>query len=204
FIGRKDDQVKIRGYRIELGEIENALSSLSGVNQSCVLAKPDANGNSRLVAYVVTEESLDKGAIQVALQEHLPDYMVPQLWVELEEMPLTNNGKVDKKALPEPDSEGLSTKEYVAPGTAIEVQLAAIWQNLLGVEKVGIYDNFFELGGHSLLATRLVSTIRKELEVEIAIRDIFIQPTLKGLSNYLAQQEKGRLLPEVTRADQRL
>ncbi|MEM6803779.1 MAG: amino acid adenylation domain-containing protein, partial [Bacteroidota bacterium] len=202
-IGRKDDQVKIRGYRIELGEIENALSSLPGIGQCCVLAREDSNGNKRLIAYVVIAGDLDKEALQTALQENLPEYMVPTLWVELDEMPLTNNGKIDKKSLPKPDESGLSSKEYVAPRTATEAQVAAIWQDVLGVEKVGIYDNFFELGGHSLLATRLVAMIRKELDKEIAIRDVFNHTTVERLTAYLAQQEGGTLLPKVTNVKER-
>nr|WP_263363133.1 phosphopantetheine-binding protein [Flavobacterium collinsii] len=107
------------------------------------------------------------------------------IWVELEEIPLTSNGKLDRKALPDPDSSDLSTKEYVGPRTDTEKQLTEIWQNLLGVEKVGIYDNFFELGGHSLLVTRLVSIIRDELSIEISIREIFKFSTVDELSSYL-------------------
>ncbi|MEM0939406.1 MAG: amino acid adenylation domain-containing protein [Bacteroidota bacterium] len=197
FIGRKDNQVKIRGYRIELGEIENTLSSLSGVSQCCVLAKADGNGNNRLIAYVVADGDLDEAArmesqteswkafLQRQLQEHLPEYMVPQLWVQLEDMPLTVGGKLDRKALPEPDSSALSSKEYAGPRTETEEQLVAIWQELLGVEKVGVYDNFFELGGHSLLATRLVATIVKELKVDIMIQDVFNFITIDEMSAYL-------------------
>ncbi|MGO4773924.1 AMP-binding protein, partial [Flavobacterium sp. W22_SRS_FK3] len=132
FIGRKDDQVKIRGYRIELGEIENVLSSLPGVTQCCVLAKEDTNGTKSLVGYVVLEEALDKEALQNQLKLSLPDYMVPMIWVALEVLPLTNNGKLDKKSLPDPDGSALSSKEYVAPRNETEAQLAAIWQELLG------------------------------------------------------------------------
>ena len=185
YVGRKDSQVKVRGYRIELGEIENALSLLSEVNQSCVLAKKDATGSNILVGYIVVEGALDKKQLQDQLQESLPEYMVPQLWVELEEMPLTANGKLDRKSLPDIDETVLSSKEFVAPRTEIEEQLASIWQELLGVEKVGVYDNFFELGGHSLLATRLVSMVSKELEVEVMIKDIFSFVNIDELSTYL-------------------
>ncbi|OXB20659.1 phosphopantetheine-binding protein, partial [Flavobacterium tructae] len=189
YIGRKDDQVKIRGYRIELGEIENALSSLAGINQCCVLAKEDTAGNKRLVGYVVLEGELNKETLQNQLKLCLPEYMVPQLWVTLEKMPLTSNGKLDKKALPDPDGSDLSSSEYVAPRNETEIQLAAIWQNLLGVEQIGIYDNFFELGGHSLLATRLVSMIRKEFEIEITIKDIFEFTRIEELGTYLRHKE---------------
>ncbi|WP_035089086.1 non-ribosomal peptide synthetase, partial [Aquimarina muelleri] len=166
FIGRVDDQVKIRGYRIELGEIESVLSSLDVVIQCCVLVKEDSLGEKCLVGYVVVEGDLDKEEIQQYLKLSLPEYMVPTVWVEMEVMPLTNNGKLDKKALPEPDGSESSAKTYVAPESEIEVQLVEIWQDLLGLENIGIHDNFFELGGHSLLATRLVSKIRKELSIE--------------------------------------
>ncbi|HBV14238.1 non-ribosomal peptide synthetase [Chryseobacterium carnipullorum] len=203
FLGRKDNQVKIRGYRIELGEIENILSGLPGVTQSCVLAKQDSDGNSRLVAYVARENGLDKELLQSQLEERLPEYMVPRLWVELDEMPLTSNGKLDRKALPDIDSSALSTKAYVAPRTEIEEQLTAIWHELLKIEKVGIHDNFFELGGHSLLATRLVSMIRKEMDVEVTIRDVFAYTTIGTLGAYLLQQEKGILLPEIIKVEER-
>ena len=189
FIGRKDDQVKIRGYRIELGEIENVLSSLPGVTQCCVLAKEDAVGSKRLVGYVVLEDALDKERLQEQLRSTLPEYMVPMIWIALEKFPLTSNGKLDKKALPDPDGSELSSKEYVAPRNETEAQLAEIWQNLLGVEQVGVHDNFFELGGHSLLATRLVSMIRKEIEIEITIKDVFEFTKIEELSTYLRHKE---------------
>ncbi|WP_281925788.1 amino acid adenylation domain-containing protein, partial [Flavobacterium collinsii] len=178
FIGRKDDQVKIRGYRIELGEIENVLSSIAGIIHCCVLAKEDSNYNKRLIGYVVAEGKLDRAALQEQLKLSLPEYMVPMIWVELAELPLTSNGKLDRKALPDPDSSDLSTKEYIAPRTETEGKLAQIWQNLLGVEKVGVYDNFFELGGHSLLVVKLVATINKLLNTNINIIDIFKYPTI--------------------------
>ncbi|REG90461.1 non-ribosomal peptide synthetase, partial [Flavobacterium aquicola] len=197
YIGRKDDQVKIRGYRIELGEIENILSSLAGVTQCCVLAKEDTNGSKRLVGYIVFEDDFDKEVLQNQLKLSLPEYMVPQLWVTLEEMPLTSNGKLDKKSLPDPNSSELSSKEYVAPRNETEVQLAVIWQNLLGVERVGIHDNFFELGGHSLLATRLVSMIRKELHIEVSIREVFEHTTISELGTHISAQSEGVLLPTI-------
>ncbi|CAA9203061.1 amino acid adenylation domain-containing protein [Flavobacterium collinsii] len=178
FIGRKDDQVKIRGYRIELGEIENVLSSIAGIIHCCVLAKEDSNDTKRLIGYVVAEGKLDRAALQEQLKLSLPEYMVPMIWVELAELPLTSNGKLDRKALPDPDSSDLSTKEYIAPRTETEGKLAQIWQNLLGVEKVGVYDNFFELGGHSLLVVKLVATINKLLNTNINIIDIFKYPTI--------------------------
>ncbi|SFJ90194.1 non-ribosomal peptide synthetase, partial [Myroides guanonis] len=185
YIGRKDDQVKIRGYRIELGEIENILSSLPGVTQCCVLAKEDTVGNKRLVGYVVPEGDFDKEVLQNQLKLSLPEYMVPQLWVTLDAMPLTGNGKLDKKSLPNPDSSELSSKEYVAPRNETETQLAEIWQELLGVEQVGIYDDFFELGGHSLLVVRLMSRLQA-LDFHILAKDIFASPTIASISDKLS------------------
>ncbi|WP_144716314.1 non-ribosomal peptide synthetase [Flavobacterium anhuiense] len=195
YIGRKDNQVKIRGYRIELGEIENALSLVAGISQCCVLAKEDASGNIRLVGYVVSEEKLDKTYLQDQLKSSLPEYMVPMIWVELDQMPLTSNGKLDRKSLPEPESSDLSTKEYVAPRTEREEQLAAIWQNLLGIEKVGIHDNFFELGGHSLLAVQLISRLQK-LDFHIGVKDIFAGPTIALMSERLSSLSLVYRVPE--------
>ena len=199
-LGRIDDQVKIRGYRIELGEIESVLNQSEQVSQGAVLAKEDSNGNKRLVGYVVPEGAFDKQGIQAYLQAKLPDYMVPALWVELQSMPLTPNGKTDRKALPDPEMTDITTA-YVAPRNETETRLVQIWQELLGIERVGIHDNFFELGGHSLLAMRVVSAIRRALDLELNIRDLFAHPTIVGLSAYLGEQIRGTLLPEIVAAD---
>ncbi|MEM0939407.1 MAG: amino acid adenylation domain-containing protein, partial [Bacteroidota bacterium] len=203
FIGRKDDQVKIRGYRIELGEIEKTLSMVPGVQQCCIVAREDHHGDKHLMAYFVTAETGKKTFLQEQLLQRLPKYMVPKLWVRLDELPLTSSGKVDRKSLPEPEGSALSNSAYVAPGTKTEVQLASIWQDLLGIEKVGIHDDFFELGGHSLMAVRLVSMIRKEMEIELAIQDIFLHTTIDRLGAYLDVQDKGTAVPKVTTAEQR-
>ncbi|SFJ90098.1 phosphopantetheine-binding protein, partial [Myroides guanonis] len=138
-----------------------------------------------LVGYVVLEDELDKERLQNQLKLSLPEYMVPMIWIQLESFPLTTNGKLNKRLLPDPDNSDLSSREYVAPRNETEVELAEIWQELLGIDKVGIYDNFFELGGHSLLATRLVSMIRKELHIEISIREIFEHTTIVELSSLI-------------------
>ncbi|WP_189457591.1 non-ribosomal peptide synthetase, partial [Aquimarina muelleri] len=183
YLGRKDDQVKIRGYRIELGEIEHALSKLAGIQSSCVLAREDVNGNKRLIGYIVVEGEFDKESIQEELKLSLPDYMVPQLWVELDEMPLTSNGKLNKKSLPEPDSSDLSTQVYVAPRNETELQLVKIWKELLGVEQIGIYDNFFELGGDSIISIRLISKINETFDKHIQLRDLFNYSNIQGFSD---------------------
>ncbi|WP_229809320.1 phosphopantetheine-binding protein, partial [Aquimarina muelleri] len=150
---------------------------------------------------VVVEGDLDKEKIQNELKLGLSDYMVPRIWVELDAMPLTSNGKLDRKSLPEPNSLDFSTKEYVAPRNELEIKLAETWQELLGVEQIGIYDNFFELGGHSLLATRLVSMIRKELSIEIEIADIFEYSTISSLGSHVSVQSEGVFLPAIVIED---
>ncbi|MEM9338700.1 MAG: amino acid adenylation domain-containing protein, partial [Bacteroidota bacterium] len=185
FVGRKDTQVKVRGYRIELGEIENVLASVSGITQSCVLAREDGYVDKRLIGYVVMEGALDKEFLQDQLQQKLPEYMVPRWWVALEEMPLTVNGKLDRKALPDLDHSALLTKGYAAPGTELEMALTEIWQELLGIEKVGIYDNFFELGGHSLLIVHLISSINKRLNAEVPFAFVFKYPTISEFAAHV-------------------
>jgi amino acid adenylation domain-containing protein len=195
-LGRMDDQVKIRGYRIELGEIDSVLNQVEQVKLGVVVAKADSNGNKRLVGYVVAKETFDKQVIQSYLAAKLPDYMVPALWVELDQIPLTANGKIDRKALPDPELADMAA-EYVAPRNATEQALASIWQDLLAADRIGIYDNFFELGGHSLLAMRVVSAIRSQMGMEIAVKDLFVYPTIASLSVYLNLHGTDSTLPAI-------
>ncbi|MCW3467113.1 non-ribosomal peptide synthase/polyketide synthase [Chitinophaga nivalis] len=202
FVGRADNQVKIRGYRIELGEIENVLQQSEGVVQCVVLAKADATGGKRLVAYIVAAPGFDKEGIQTWLKAQLPDYMVPVLWVTLDEMPLTVNGKVNHKALPDPDAGDLIGRSYTAPRNTIENTLVNIWQELLGIQRIGIYDNFFELGGHSLLAIRLMGAIRKALSAELIVKDLFVHTNIASLAAYVQQQQgSGTLLPVISKQE---
>lgn len=201
FVGREDDQVKIRGHRIELGEIENILSSIPKVISCCVLVKEDEKGNKNLVGYTVSDNSLSNELFQEALKSKLPEYMVPRLWEKLEKMPLTPNGKIDKKALQKIKLNNQPTKNYELAQTTTEKQLTKIWKELLGVEKIGINDNFFELGGHSLLATRLASTIRKEMNVEIPIQLTFTHPTIALLSKELLLNSEEIVIPLITLQD---
>ena len=197
YLGRIDDQLKIRGYRIEPGEIENMLQQSELVSQAVVLAREDKEGNKHLVGYVVAEGMFNREAITSYLKAKLPEYMVPALWVQLETLPLTVNGKIDRKALPDPDASGLESSEYVAPRSEVETKLAEIWQELLDVERVGVQDNFFELGGDSLLAIRLISAIRRELVVEMPISDIFEYPTISLLAAQLPGQSGTTILPYI-------
>ncbi|MBB6498037.1 non-ribosomal peptide synthase/polyketide synthase [Pedobacter cryoconitis] len=182
YLGRIDDQVKVRGFRIELGEIENVLQQYESISQAVVIVKADANGNKRLVAYLSAEAGYDKEIMLNWLKGLLPDYMVPSFFIKLAALPLTANGKIDKKALPDPDTNELLATAYAAPRNPLEEALAVIWQDMLGITRVGIYDNFFELGGLSLLVIGLVSVIKKELKVKLQVRDIFNYPTIDSLA----------------------
>jgi len=157
-----------------------------------VLTKEDKQGNKRLVGYVVSEGTFDKHATQAYLQTKLPEYMVPALWVQLDSLPLTPNGKIDRKVLPDPELTDMVI-EYVAPRNATEAALAAIWQELLGVDRIGIHDNFFEIGGHSLLAMGVVSGVRKALGTEINVRDIFINSSISKLAGHIKANNKKKL-----------
>ncbi|MGN6151693.1 MAG: MupA/Atu3671 family FMN-dependent luciferase-like monooxygenase, partial [Lysobacteraceae bacterium] len=184
YLGRNDFQVKIRGFRIELGEIEARLAACAGVREAAVLAREDAPGDKRLVAYftAVPGAHVSIDILRSELRDQLPDYMVPSVFVMLDTFALTANGKLDRKALPMPDGDALDRPEYEAPRTRDEVAIAELWQELLGVARVGRHDNFFELGGHSLLAARFVAELRARTGAELALRSIFEGPTLRALA----------------------
>jgi hypothetical protein len=206
YLGRADDQVKVRGYRVELGEIESALLEQPGVAEAVVAAREDAPGDRRLVAYVVGEggRQVAASALRAALAARLPDYMVPGAVVQLERVPLTPSGKVDRRALPEPDAAALERGAYAAPRTVVEELVAEIWAGVLRVGRVGVEDNFFELGGHSLLATQVVSRMRAALGVEVPLRALFEAPTVARLCAWVeaARREAGgaAAAPPVARA----
>ncbi|RKH28704.1 amino acid adenylation domain-containing protein [Corallococcus sp. CA041A] len=191
YLGRADFQVKIRGLRIELGEIESSLEKHSTVRQAVVLAREDRPGQKRLVAYVTGKDAKPEGAaLRTYLLERLPEYMVPSNIVVLERMPLSPNGKADRKALPAPGSGGADpSRPFVAPGTAIEQQIAQAWKDLLHVEQVGLDDPFFELGGNSLLALQLHRRLTAELGVTLALTDLFQYPTVRALAARLSRRE---------------
>jgi amino acid adenylation domain-containing protein len=191
FLGRSDDQVKIRGFRIELGEIENQLLKYPSIQAVKVIAKEDRQGGKYLVAYWVGEKELTPGEIRERLLKELPDYMVPSYFIRLERMPLTPSGKIDRKALPEPDA-GNTGADYVAPADETEVKLVRLWREILDLERVGTGDNFFELGGHSLKATVLVSRIHQEFNVDLPLREVFRTPTVAGIAQYL-KEAKARI-----------
>ncbi|MBE9162161.1 non-ribosomal peptide synthetase [Tychonema sp. LEGE 06208] len=192
FIGRIDNQVKIRGFRIELGEIEAALGQHPDIAQAVVVAREDVPGEKRLVAYLVSNQKQAPSSSEIRrfLAPKLPDYMVPWAFVTLKSLPLTPNGKIDWRSLPEPDEMRPElTENFVAPRTNIEEVLAAIWAEVLKLEKVGIYDNFFELGGHSLLATQVISRVRQAFQVDLPLHRLFESATVADFAVAIAQKQ---------------
>jgi surfactin family lipopeptide synthetase A len=208
FLGRLDHQVKLRGFRIELGEIEAVLGGHPAVREAVVVVREDVPGDVRLVAFVVSdrEPAPPSRELRAFLQAKLPDYMIPSVFIRLDALPLTPNGKVDRRALPAPDQARPAPEDaFVAPRTPVEEELARIWAQVLGLERVGIHDNFFALGGHSLLATRVVSRLRDTFHTELPLRSLFEAPTVAGLALTIAQRqaegaehaEMARLLAEL-------
>ncbi|GMT96872.1 hypothetical protein KH5H1_09910 [Corallococcus caeni] len=197
FVGRADAQVKVRGFRIELGEVEAALAKLPPVRDAVVVAREDGPGGKRLVGYVVLRDGVTAqgSELRAALKDALPEYMVPSAVVVLPALPLTTNGKVDRKALPAPDLAGSDPREYVAPRTPTEQRLAELWQELLGVKRVGAHDHFFDLGGHSLLATQALSRIRQAFTVELPLRRLFESPTLDAVARLIDEALAGKGQP---------
>ena len=199
YLGRMDQQVKVRGYRIELGEVEAALQAQPGVRECCVAVSrsggAEGEPGQRLVAYVVREEvaaAVGGGELRAQLRTRLPEFMVPATVMFLEGLPLTPNGKLDRKALPEPRVSGVEGA-YTGPRTTAEELLAGIWEELLGVARVGVEDNFFELGGHSLLATRVSSRVREVFGVGLGVRTLFESPTVAELGRRLVEAQAAEL-----------
>jgi amino acid adenylation domain-containing protein len=189
FLGRIDQQVKVRGFRIELGEIEQALIGHPAVQETLVIVRDDKPGDRRLVAYFVLAPgaSCSANELRPFLKEKLPEYMVPSAFVSIEAIPVTANGKVDRRALPSPESAPSDRRSFVAPANKIEQRLAEIWCELLSVEGVGVHDDFFDLGGHSLLATQAIARIRDALNVDLPLRKLFEATTIYELSKLIEQ-----------------
>ena len=186
YLGRKDDQVKIRGHRIELTEIESALLELEAVGSAVVTSFESSSSENELVAYVVRQGGdIGTQELRSAIQKVLPTYMVPGHFMILEEWPLTPNGKLDKEALPHPTDGTGPTTEYVAARNEVDQKLIEIWEKVLDREMIGIKDNFFDLGGHSLKATLVLTNIQQEFDVKIDLKNLFIDPTIEHLSDYV-------------------
>lgn len=183
FMGRKDNQVKLRGYRIELGEIENILCTHQFIFSSLVVIKEDAAAEKKLIAYVVTDEDIESNVLKDWLRTQLPKYMIPNHFVSLREFPLNINGKIDRAQLPEITTLESERAVYIEPITDTEKTLAKIWEDVLGIEKIGLGDNFFDLGGHSLKAVKMFNLVNTQFNVKLMISDLFNNPTIERLSN---------------------
>jgi amino acid adenylation domain-containing protein len=189
FLGRQDGQVKINGFRVELGEIETVLQLSPLVKQGIVLTVEDDCRNKRLVAYIVVHDTLNKEELQQHLRAHLPEYMVPSLFVEIDKIPLSSNGKVDRKALPDAEFSTVVQRDFIAPCDAMEIELAAIWSKLLKIEKVGIHDNFFDAGGNSLTMIQLTHKINTAFGKDIQLIHIMKSPTIAEIKVLIHEYE---------------
>src|SRR5438445_592708 len=206
FLGRIDHQVKIRGFRVEPAEIEAVLKQHPAVKQSVIVPFEDKSGEKRLAAYVVSAKKLKAEELRAFLVYRLPDYMVPSAFVVLESLPLTQNGKVDLRALPSPEeAQAQPEREFVSPRNPEEEKLAGIWVEVLKLDRIGVTDNFFELGGHSLLATQIISRIRNTFRVQMPLHSFLETPTIAGLAEKIShcpaaeteEEEMARLLQEL-------
>ena len=188
YLDRVDNQVKVRGFRIELGEVEAALSSLTGVRENVVIVRDDLPGGTALAAYVVAADSaleLEASALRAQLREQVPDFMVPASITILSALPLTPAGKIDRKALPRPESLQLAGVDYVAPRNELEQQIASIWEAYMPVERISVKDNFFELGGHSLIGVRIIAKINKQLGTQLQVAALLSSQTIEGLAQLI-------------------
>ncbi|MGD2093028.1 MAG: amino acid adenylation domain-containing protein, partial [Candidatus Aminicenantes bacterium] len=195
FLGRIDHQVKIRGFRVELGEIESHLLNHDHIGEAVVLAGVEGSGDQYLCAYIVSDIEFEISRLREYLSKDLPGYMIPTYFMQVEKIPLTPNGKVDRRALPAPELK--AGEEYIAPGNAVEEKLTGLWSEVLGVEKdiIGIDSNFFEWGGQSLRATVLTAKMHKAFSVKVPLAEIFKRPTIRRLSRYIEAEEKERYIP---------
>jgi len=200
FLGRIDHQVKVRGFRIEPGEIESQLMEHPDVHETAVVAKADARGDKRLVAYAAGRATRD--GLRDFLRERLPEYMMPSAIVMLDSLPRNANGKIDRRSLPEPAGRD-PQQTFVSPRTEMEAQLAGEWSEVLGLDRVGVHDNFFDLGGHSLTAVQLVSRIQRLVGKPIALLDLFQAPTIAALAERISGQAEAASSPFVVLQDGR-
>lgn len=188
FLGRKDQQVKIKGYRIELGEIENQLLSNKSVKQVVVTVDQEDDSSKFICAYVVLNDKLTSLELRNYLKMKLPEYMIPSYFIELEKIPLTPNGKVDRKALPNYKKSINVKTQYIPPQNEIEEKVSNIWKDILSLDEISIHDNFFELGGDSLKVTKIVDRVYKEFNVKIPLRNLFDDPTVAKLAELIQQK----------------
>ncbi|MBR5773915.1 MAG: amino acid adenylation domain-containing protein, partial [Clostridia bacterium] len=200
YLGRIDDQIKIRGFRIELGDIDTAIRSLPEITDCAVIAKNDSSGEKAIYAYFVSDEKLRLSYIRDGLREILPEYMIPSYMMQIDEIKITANGKLDRRALPEISVD--SNRDYVAPTNEIEAKIVGVFEEILGVDRVGINDNFFEMGGHSLRATKVINRIEAETGVRLSLKAMFAAPTAEALGK-LVLEEKGDSYEPIPVADKK-
>jgi aryl carrier-like protein len=199
FLGRTDQQIKVRGHRIEPGEIESLLAREPAVREAVVVAREDTPGDQRLVAYVVARGAApDAASLRERLEAQLPAYMVPSQFVFLERIPRTPNAKIDRRALPAPETLARKSAESVSPANELETELARLWRSTLGVERVGVEDNFFDLGGHSVLAVRIHRRLRELTAQPVTLTDLFRFPTIRSLARFLTSEATSGELDEAT------
>ncbi|MCR8984752.1 amino acid adenylation domain-containing protein [Brevibacillus laterosporus] len=194
YLARVDNQMKIRGYRIEPSEIEAKILSFSKIKEAAVIDFTDNTGEKNLCAYYVQEQPFDVTELREYLSRHLPDYMIPVCFIIMDTLPLTMNGKLDRKALPKPTADSFTSREYTPPATQLEEQLVEIWQEVLGDTKLGVTDHFFEKGGHSLKAALMIGQVQKRLQIKVPISVIFQAPTIQEFAKQLEAIETGNCL----------
>jgi len=200
YLGRNDDQVKIRGHRVELGEIENRLLQHPEITETVALAQP-VDGTTELIAYIAGKADLKTDELRTHLSEAVPAYMIPSRFIRVDRFFYTPNGKVDKNRLPDPSESALETGDaYLPPRNPVEEKLAAIWREVLNLERVGIRDDFFRLGGHSLKATQLVSRIRRDMKIDVPLREVFAEPTIEHLAKFMERADTADFEP-ITREE---
>ena len=192
FLGRIDNQVKIRGFRIELGEIETKLQNNEYIKEAVVLANENEDGSKYLSGYIVANKEMTVEELKLYLQKELPEYMIPEKFVQIEQIPVNSNGKIDSKKLRSITKEIETGIEFVEAQTETEKRVLKLWQEVLGKEKISIKDNFFNVGGHSLRATILISKITREFGTELTVTDIFSIPTIKELSEKIEKTVTGK------------
>nr|WP_283746656.1 non-ribosomal peptide synthetase [Bacillus cereus] len=200
FLGRIDHQVKIRGYRIELGEIESQLSTHQDIEETIVIAREDKESNQYLCAYIVSQKELHAREIREYLEQKLPDYMIPGYFVKLDKLPLTTNGKVDRKALPEPDGSINTGVEYEEPRNEVEEKLVEIWRSIIGIEDIGINHNFFVSGGDSIKAIQIISRLSR-IGLKLEMKDLFANPKIKNLGKYIKREKKEQKVHEIVKGE---
>lgn len=200
FLGRIDHQVKIRGFRIEIGEIEARLLDKQEISEAVIIDREDSKGYKYLCAYITAQKNINTNELREYLSNHLPDYMIPSYFIQISKMPLTPNGKVDRKALPEPDEDVKTASEYEAPRNETEEKLIAVWQEVLDRDKIGINDNFFEIGGDSIKALQIVSKLSRA-DLKLQVKDLFTNPAIKQLSKYVKKEAKTRRNNEIIQGE---